>query len=205
MKINGRKKQSCFSQETPWEIRKQILDYNVTELMSDTERAAYFGLPEGCRMRERAKIISPEKLKIGKNCWIGEGAVLDASGYLEIGDNTSIGLGVFLWTHDSHELNILGENTSKSSYKIKRVPTKIGNNCFIAGPSVIMPGVTIHDKCVISPMSVVYKDLPEETVYKPYKNMVKLLQEKDDLKNQLDTLQIKFDELQKTVEQLTKG
>ena len=68
MKINARKSRSCFSQETPWEIRKQILDYNATELMSDTERAAYFGLPEGCRMRERAKIISPDKLKIGKNC-----------------------------------------------------------------------------------------------------------------------------------------
>jgi acetyltransferase-like isoleucine patch superfamily enzyme len=160
---------SQFSPETPWEIRKQILDYQATACMSDVERAAYFGLPKGCRMREGAKIISPQNLKIGEDCWIGEGAVLDASGGLEIGANTSIGLGVFLWTHDSHKNNIRGENTRDASHKIKRAPTKIGSNCFISGPTVVMPGVTVGDKCIIAPMSVVYEDLPDRTVYKPYR------------------------------------
>ena len=73
-----------FAESTPFEIRQQILDYHATECMSDVERARYFGLPEGCRMRERAKIISPKKLKIGINCWIGEGAVLAESSVVSL-------------------------------------------------------------------------------------------------------------------------
>ena len=137
----------CFLEETPWEIRRQILMYQASECMSDVERAQFLGLPEGCRMRERAKIISPENLVIGKNCWIGEGAILDASGGLKIGENCSIGLGVYLWTHDSFKLNLRGKNTREHSSRILRKRTKIGSNCFIGGPAVVMPGVTIGDKC----------------------------------------------------------
>ena len=32
--------------------------------MSDVERATFFGLPDGCRIRENAKIISKENLNI---------------------------------------------------------------------------------------------------------------------------------------------
>lgn len=172
--------------------------------MSDVERAAYFGLPKGCRMRERSKIIAPEKLIIGENCWIGEGAILDASGGLEIGENTSIGLGVYLWTHESYKLNIRGENTQKSSHKIKRTPTKIGSNCFIAGPSVIMPGVTIHDRCLIAPMSLVNKDVPERTIYKPYMDFFETVKENEILKERIDSLCSSVQELQEKVERLSK-
>lgn len=158
-----------FSEETLWETREQILKYNATFSMTDAERANFLGLPNGCRIRENAKIISQNKLEIGENCWIGEGAILDASGGLEIGSNTSIGLNVMVWTHDSHKLNIRGKNTQEANKGIVRKKTKIGKNCFIAGPSVIMPGVTIGDKCIIAPMSVVYEDLPDRTIYQPYK------------------------------------
>lgn len=164
-----------FDQETSWHIRKQILDYHATQTMSDVERARYFGLPVKCRMRENAKIISPENLIIGENNWIGEGAILDASGGLEIGSNCQIGLGVYVWSHDSHRAAIKGINTQEHQSTILRKPTKIGDNCFIAGPSVIMPGVVIGNKCIISPMSVVFEDLPDKTVYKPYRNMLELL------------------------------
>ena len=122
-------------------------------------------MPDGCRIRENAKIISKENLNIGEHCWIGEGAILDASGGLTIGAHTSIGLNVFVWTHDSHSLNIRSKNTREASKLIKRKPTKIGERCFIAGPSVILAGVTIGDKCIIPPMSVVSEDLPEGTIF----------------------------------------
>ncbi len=199
------RRHSNFASDTPFEIRKEILDYQATQSMSDTERAAYFGLPEGCRMRERAKIISPENLTIGKNCWIGEGAILDASGTLEIGSNTSIGLGVYLWTHDSHKLNIRGENTRDQSHRIRRSPTRVGSNCFIAGPSVVMPGVTISDKCIVAPMSVVYSDLPEKTTYKPYRQMYDLLKENEALACRVSSLESTCDRLSKEVDRLAVG
>lgn len=188
-----------FLQETPWLIRKQILDYHATQTMSDVERAKYFGLPAKCRMRENAKIISPENLILGENNWIGEGAILDASGGLEIGSNCQIGLGVYIWSHDSHRAAIKGINTKEHQNSIIRKPTKIGDNCFIAGPSVIMPGVTIGNKCIISPMSVVFEDLPDKTVYKPYKNMLDVL---DSIKNkdiELQELRSEINEIKKLI------
>jgi len=187
-----------FLEETPWEIREQILRYNAAQNMSDVERAKFFGLPEGCRMREGAKIIHPQNLKIGSYCWIGENAILDASGGLEIGEHTSIGVGVFVWTHDSHDLNIKGENTRDASNLIKRRKTSIGKNCYIVGHSVIMPGVTIGDKCIVAPMSVVYEDLPNGTVYKPYRNFYKILQEIEEKDKKINDLErrISFLEVQ---------
>jgi len=57
-------------------LREQILKYHISSVMTDDERAALLGLPEGCRIRENAKIISPENLKCGKYIWIGEGKIM---------------------------------------------------------------------------------------------------------------------------------
>jgi len=144
-------------------LRKQILMYHISSVMTDDERAHLLGLPIGCRVRENAKIISPEKFKCGKYVWIGEGAILDASGGLEIGDHTSIGLYVLVWSHSSYLTNVTLNNISGSPL-IERKPTKIGKGCFIAGHSVIYPGVTIGNKVVVLPMSAVTEDIPGNCV-----------------------------------------
>lgn len=139
-------------------LRAQILQYHATELMTDRERAVFLGLPEGCRIRERAKILAPEKLVLGKNVWIGEGAMLDAQGGLSIGDSTQIGGGVMIWTHSSHLQAIRGETTiGRESIVYKQ--TRIGKNCFIVGPTVIAAGVTIGDGAMISPLTFVDRDV----------------------------------------------
>lgn len=177
-----------FRDDTRFDIRRQALHSLATAAMSDVERAHFYGLPAGCRMREGAKIISPENLVIGENVWIGENAILDASGGLEIGSNTSIGLGVYLWTHDSHKLNLAGDNTPERRDMIRRRRTKIGNNCFIAGPSVVMPGAIVGDNCVIAPLSMVKKNLPEGTVHAPYRDFMKLEQRLEELEREMAEL-----------------
>jgi acetyltransferase-like isoleucine patch superfamily enzyme len=127
--------------------------------MTDDERAELWGLPEGCRMRENSKILSPENFKCGKYVWIGEGAILDASGGLEIGDHTSIGLSVYIWSHTSFLANLTLNNIVGNPL-IARAKTSIGKGCFIAGHSVIYHGVSIGDKTVVLPMSVITKDIP---------------------------------------------
>ena len=140
-------------------IREQIFKYLISGVMTDDERAAYFGLPEGCRIRENAKIIAPENFTCGKYVWIGEGAILDASGGLEIGDHTTIGSYSLIWTHASHLANLTLNNAAGSQLIIRK-PTKIGNGCVVWGHSVVYSGVTIGDKTVVLPMSVVTKDIP---------------------------------------------
>jgi len=139
-------------------LRPGIIRRLVAELMTDDERAAYLGLGEGCRVRENAKIISPEKLVCGKYVNVGEGSILDASGGLEIGDHTSIGLYVMVWTHSSHLANLTLRNVPGSTL-ITRKPTRIGRGCFLAGHSVVLPGVTIGDRTMVLPGSVVANDV----------------------------------------------
>lgn len=180
-------------------LRKQILNYHMSSVLTDAERAVLLGLPEGCKIRENAKIISPEKFICGKYVWIGEGAILDASGELEIGENTQVGLYTMIWSHTSRDQAIAGE-TSTNREKIKRSKTKIGKNCFIGGPSVIYPGVTIGDRVTIMPMSVVTKDIADDEIVggapvgkqsEMQKSIKILLNRVEELENELKNLKLK--------------
>jgi acetyltransferase-like isoleucine patch superfamily enzyme len=144
-------------------IRAELALQAAGALLTDDERATLFGLPDGCRMRERAKIIAPEKFRCGRWVWIGEGVMLDASGELSIGDHTSIGPNTLVWTHSSHLCNLLLRNEPGSDL-IVRQPTRIGSGCAINGPSVILPGVTIGDRVIVMPMSVVARDVPADSI-----------------------------------------
>ena len=158
------KKPELFrSDERTHSVRNVVLDQFVTGLMTDSERAAFYGLPEGCRMRENAKIYSPDKLECGKFVWIGEDAKLDASGGLSIGSFTSIGSGTYVWSHASPLANILHSNSPGSSL-IRRIKTTIGSGCYLPGPSVVMPGVSVGDCVVATPMSVIARDVPAFSV-----------------------------------------
>lgn len=145
------------------ELRTQIFRRFFSQLLTDDERASLEGLPKGCRIREGAKIFSPEKLSCKENVWIGENALLDASGGLSIGSNTTIGCGVFVWTHHSMLTNLLESNVP-SSPLIVRKRTEIGNGCYLVGPSVINPGIKIGDHCVVLPMTVVTKDVAPSSI-----------------------------------------
>lgn len=99
--------------------------------------------------------------------------MLDAQGGLTIGDYTQIGLNVMIWSHTSHK-QALKSNTGISREGIVYKPTKIGSNVFIAGPSVIAPGVTIGDRVIISPLSFVDRDLPDNSVFSSARDLHKL-------------------------------
>jgi acetyltransferase-like isoleucine patch superfamily enzyme len=147
-------------------LRPEILKRFVSLVLNDVERAKFYKLSVGCRIREGAKIISPERLVIGEHCWIGENAILDASGGLRIGEHTSIGPSVFIWTHSSHFANLCRNNISGSPL-IQRASTSIGSGCFISGPSVIWPGVTVGDNVVIRAFSTIDKDIPSGSLVTP--------------------------------------
>jgi acetyltransferase-like isoleucine patch superfamily enzyme len=114
-------------------------------------------------MREGAKILSPEQLTCGEYVWIGEGVIVDASGGLEIGDHTTLGSGCLIWSHSSVMSNIMMDNRSGNTH-IVRSKTRIGSGSFIGGPSVVYPGISIGDRCIVMPMSVVIEDVPDNTM-----------------------------------------
>jgi acetyltransferase-like isoleucine patch superfamily enzyme len=139
-------------------LRREIVLRFLAQLLADDERARLFGLPSTCRVRENTKILMPEKLLCGEHVWIGENAYLDASGGLTIGDHSTIGVGVFVWTHTSVLANLLHANRPGGEQVIRR-PVTIGRGCYVVGPSVINPGVTIGDGSLVLPMTVVTHDV----------------------------------------------
>lgn len=144
-------------------LREDILRKLLALAMTDDERAAMLGLPSGCRLRESAKIISPGNLDCGEYVWVGENVVLDASGGLEVGSHTTFAVGALVWTHSSVLANLELDNRSGNPW-IVRKPTRIGCGCYIGGPSSIYPGVTIGNKVIVLPMSVVADDVPDNVM-----------------------------------------
>lgn len=144
-------------------LRLELLTRALSVVMTDDERARLNGLSAGCRMRENSKILAPDRLVCGDFVWIGEGVIVDASGGLEIGDHTTLGSGSYIWSHSSVMANILMDNRSGNPY-IVRSKTRIGRGTFIGGPSVVYAGVSIGDRCIVMPMSVVTSDVPDNTM-----------------------------------------
>lgn len=142
------------------QLRPQILTALAGQVMNDVERARFYGLPDNCRIREHAKIISLDLLKLGDHCYIGEGALLDASGGLSIGEHTSIGYGTQIYTHSSWLANLTLQNHPGSDL-IERRPVRIGKGCFLGPGSIILPGVTIGDFVVVQPLSLVVQDVAD--------------------------------------------
>ena len=100
-----------------------------------------------------------ERIKLGNNLYIGENVLINCSrgGSITIGDNTGLAEGVKIlsWYEDS---------LPSLPKKIVEKDVVIGKNCIIGYNCVIMPGVTIGDFCKISPLSVVYTDVPSKSV-----------------------------------------
>ncbi|MCO5124190.1 MAG: acyltransferase [Rhizobacter sp.] len=139
-------------------LRRDIALRFLSQLLADDERARLYGLPASCRVRENTKILNPERLTCHDNVWIGENAYIDASGGLEIGAHSTIGVGVYVWTHTSVLANLMHANEPGGAHVIRR-PTRIGVGCYIVGHSVLNPGVHVGDGAIVLPMSCVTHDV----------------------------------------------
>ena len=87
------------------------------------------------------------------NCVILDGAKV------EFGDNVFIGPNCGFYTA-GHPLNVSDRNKGLEYAK----PIKVGNNVWIGGNVVVMPGVTIGDNVTIGAGSVVTKDIPSNVL-----------------------------------------
>jgi len=103
----------------------------------------------GVHMGKNVRIYGNSFIMFGSEPWA-----------ITLGDNVHITQNVIFITHDGGTL-ILRDKIP--DLEITR-PIKIGDNVFIGLRSIIMPGVTIGNNCVIAAGSIVTKDIPDNCV-----------------------------------------
>lgn len=101
-----------------------------------------------------------ENIHIGNNVEINMNCVFLDCNRITIGDNSGIGPGVHIYAV-THPVSS-AERLSKSGqfWQTFTAPVTIGNNVWIGGSSVVLPGVTIGDHVTIGAGSVVTKSIP---------------------------------------------
>lgn len=112
----------------------------------------------------RKNLESPEKyarrmgVKIGKGCFITT-KEFPTEGYLiEIGDNCRVAPGTSFYTHGG----VVSLRKLYNDYSLDHFgKIKIGNDSYVGEKCMIMPGVTIGERCIVGGGSVVTKSVPD--------------------------------------------
>ncbi len=106
-------------------------------------------------------ILSGRNTELGNGVFVNRGATIDDRGPIIVGDHTMIAAGAILTTH-GHILDDFSKPLPFGGRTFS--PITIGSNTVIGYNAVVMPGVTIGDRVIVSANSVVTKDLPDRWV-----------------------------------------
>lgn len=113
---------------------------------------------------EYIRMLRESGMKIGSGCFVDKTAVVGGEPYLiEIGNDVRITKDVKFITHDGglwvpRRMGLCDPDADRFGQ------IKIGNNVNIGWGTVIMPGVTIGDNCVVGCGAVVTRDIPSGSV-----------------------------------------
>jgi maltose O-acetyltransferase len=133
---------------------------NITAANDPHDRAKILGellgaLGEGTTIRPPFHCDYGYLIKIGRESFVNYGCIFLDVGLITIGDNCQIGPAVQIYTADhprDPELRRSGLESAR--------PVTIGNNVWIGGGTIILPGRTIGDDAIIGAGSVVTRDVP---------------------------------------------
>lgn len=105
----------------------------------------------------------------GNNCEVNMNCTFLDDNKIIIGNNALIAPNVQIYTafHPTNAKDRFGKTKEDGSFefcKTKTAPVVIGDNVWIGGGAIIMPGVTIGDNVVIGAGSVVTKDIASNKV-----------------------------------------
>ena len=116
----------------------------------------------------------------GNNCEVNMNCTFLDDNRIEIGDNTLIAPNVQIYTafHPTNAKDRFGTPNTDGSFEFCKTitaPVIIGNNVWIGGGTIIMPGITIGDNVVIGAGSVVTKDVTSNKI--AYGNPCKIVRD----------------------------
>lgn len=120
----------------------------------------------------------------GNNCEVNMNCTFLDDNNIIIGDNALIAPNVQIYTayHPTNAVDRFGVPKPDGSFefcKTQTAPVVIGNNVWIGGGVIILPGVTIGDNVVIGAGSVVTKDIPDNVI--AYGNPCRIVRANDEI------------------------
>lgn len=169
-----------------WHKAKDLIrDYNCTDSSDSKEKERILGELLGGRGKN-LWITAPffvdygNNIFFGNNCEVNMNCTFLDDNIIRIGDNALIAPNVQIYTafHPTNAADRFGmtkEDGSFSFCKTQTAPVCIGNNIWIGGGAIIMPGVTIGDNVVIGAGSVVTRDIPGNVI--AYGNPCRVIRE----------------------------
>lgn len=111
----------------------------------------------GLVIKNNVNIKYPWKLTIGDNCWIGENAWIDNLDKVAIGSNVCISQGAMLLT-GNHDYTVF-------NMPYRNAPITIENGAWIGARTVVCPGVTVSTNSILTVGSIATKDLVANCIY----------------------------------------
>lgn len=139
-------------------------EYNKTDVLADDERRRFLEELLGA-IGQDVYITPPFYCTYGENIFLEDGVFINMNCMIldinpvHIGAKTLLGPCVQIYTVN-HPLDAELRKTGVE----KASPVRIGNNVWIGGGCIILPGVTIGDNSVIGAGSVVVRDIPPNSM-----------------------------------------
>jgi maltose O-acetyltransferase len=157
-----------------WIRGKNLMQqYNCLDYSNKTEQSRILDELLGARGKQ-TQITAPffvdygKFIFLGNNCEINMNCVFLDCNRITIGDNALIAPGVHIYTvfHPVSANDRVNKTVNeKFPFAVSKTsPVTIGNNVWIGGGSIILPGVTVGDNVTIGAGSVVTKSLPDNVL-----------------------------------------
>lgn len=102
---------------------------------------------------------SASRVRIGSNCWINAGCLMDASETITVGDGVAIGQRVTIITN-THEI---GRSQYRAGVSIA-FPVVVCDGVWIGANATVLPGVVIGPGAIVAAGAVVNKDVAADTL-----------------------------------------
>ena len=122
-------------------------------------RALFGAVGDGADIQPRFCCDYGSNIRLGRNAFVNYNCVFLDCAPIEIGDDLQMGPAVQLYTAThpvEPELRAAGLELAR--------PIRIGDNVWIGGGAIVLPGVSIGDGAVVAAGSVVRRDVAAATV-----------------------------------------
>jgi acetyltransferase-like isoleucine patch superfamily enzyme len=123
--------------------------------LSQIQIGSYNAFTQGCWLWPLDEDFDGVRIKIGNGNYFNRNLMIDACGYVEVGDDNMFGPDIYI--ADSNHIYKGGESPKRLPMERGRV--KIGNHCWIGAKVVILKDVELGNGCVIGAGAVVTRSV----------------------------------------------